>query len=259
MATPPRCSSAVPSSGADVIIRKGMIRAVFFDLYGTLAGFSPSRFEIQSTACADFGIQVTPDGILKGYGLADGYMAEQNAVRPLRTRDDEGRQQFFAEYERLVLQGAGVEVTEEQALEIWNRVRRVPYELTRFQDVVPAMKELKTLGLALGLISNMNRDGGELIEGFGLGPYLDFAVTSGEVGAEKPHPPIFLAALARAETEPHQAVHVGDQLTSDVDGARGVGINPVLVDRDGNHTGFNDCPRIGSLTELPGVVAAYDG
>ena len=246
-----------PSSGAHVIIRKGMIRAVFFDLYGTLAGFSPSRYEIQSTACADFGIQVTPDGILRGYSGADAYMAEQNAVRPLRTRDEEGRQQFFAEYERLVLQGAGVEVTGAQALEIWNRVRRVPYELTRFHDVLPAMKELKSLGLTLGLISNMNRDGAELIEGFGLRPYLDFAVTSGEVGAEKPHPPIFLAALARAETEPHQTVHVGDQVTSDVDGAQSVGINAVLMDRDGNHKGFNRCPRIESLSELPDVVATY--
>ena len=61
-----------------------MIKAVFFDLYGTLAGFYPSRYEIQSTACADFGIQVTPEGILAGYALADVHMADQNAVRPLR-------------------------------------------------------------------------------------------------------------------------------------------------------------------------------
>ena len=59
-----------------------MIRAVFFDMYGTLAGFSPSRFELQSQACADFGIRVTPEGVLKGYAAADAYMNEQNAVEP---------------------------------------------------------------------------------------------------------------------------------------------------------------------------------
>ena len=232
-----------------------MIKAVFFDLYGTLAGFSPSRYQIQATACADFGIQVTPEGILRGYALADAYMAEQNAVRPLRERGREGQNQFFAEYERLVLQGAGVEVSGERALEIWRRVRQVPYQLTRFDDVVPALEVLRSQGLTLGLISNMNRDGAELTRELGLAPYLDFAVTSIEVGAEKPHPPIFLAALEKAGAAPHEAVHVGDQLTSDVDGARGVGINPVLLDRDGNHTAIKGCPRIESLVELPELVA----
>ena len=92
-----------------------MIKAVFFDLYGTLAGFSPSRYEIQSQACADFGIEMTPEGVLKGYALADAYMAEQNAVRPLQGLSAEERGRFFAEYERQVLQGAGVQVTAEEA------------------------------------------------------------------------------------------------------------------------------------------------
>ena len=237
--------------------RPAMIKAVFFDLYGTLAGFHPSRYEIQSEACADFGIQVTPEGTLKGYALADAYMAEQNTVRPLRQLDSESRNHFFAEYERLVLKGSDVEVSNEQADDIWRRVRRVRYQLTLYNDALPAMDELKNAGLTLGLISNMNRDGTELAESLGLAAHLDFAVTSTEVGAEKPHAPIFLAALGKAGAEPHQVVHVGDQPTSDVQGARGVGINPVLLDRDGNHKEVLDCPRIEDLTALPGVVASY--
>ena len=234
-----------------------MISAVFFDLYGTLAGFHPPRYEIQSEACADFGIHVTPQGILKGYALADAYMAAQNATRPLRELEDEERDRFFAEYERLVLEGGGVEVTGERALGVWRRVRQIPYQLERFDDVLPAMDLLKMHGLTLGLISNINRDGDELSESLGLTPYLDFTVTSVEVGAEKPHPPIFLAALAKARVEPHEAVHVGDQLTSDIEGARGVGIGPVLLDRDGNHRDFEDCPRIETLMELPWLLASY--
>ena len=234
-----------------------MIKAVFFDLYGTLAGFYPPRYEIQSQACAGFGIQVTPDGVLRGYALADAYMAEQNAVRPLRQRDRQGMNEFFAEYERRVLEGAGIDVTGQQALEIWRAVRNVPYQLTRFDDVLPTMDLLKSHGLTLGLISNMNRDGNELAENLGLTPYLDFAVTSLEVGAEKPHPPIFLAALDRAGVEPREAMHVGDQPTSDIEGARNVGINPVLLDRDGNHTGIQTCPRIETLMELLELLPSY--
>ena len=234
-----------------------MINAVFFDLYGTLAGFHPPRYEIQSAACADFGIQVTQQGILEGYAFADALMAAQNATRPLRGLDDEARDRFFAEYERLVLHGAGIEVSGERALEIWRSVRQVPYELARFDDVLPAIDLLKLQGLTLGLISNMNRDGNELAESLGLTPYLDFTVTSFEVGAEKPHPPIFRAALAKAGVEPHEAMHVGDQPTSDVEGARSVGINPVLLDRDGIHRDFRDCPRIETLMELPWLLASY--
>ena len=237
--------------------RCAMIKAVFFDLYGTLAGFSPSRYDIQSRACAEFGIQVTPDGILKGYAAADAYMTEENAVRPVRLRDTGGRDQFFAEYQRRVLKGSGVDVTPERALEIFRRVRQLPYSLAAFDDVVPALEQLKARGLTLGLISNIDRDGSELAKDLGLTPYLDLTVTSAEAKAEKPHPEIFRMALKKADAAPEEAMHVGDQPTSDVEGALGAGISPVLLDRDGNHPGFDRCPRIEGLLELPPLLDEY--
>ena len=232
-----------------------MLTAVFFDLYGTLAGFRPSRYEIQSEACAQFGITVTPEGVLKGYALADAYMAEQNAIHPVRRRDRQGKDEFFAEYERRVMEGAGVEVSSPRAAEIWRSVRQVPYALERFDDVLPALEQLKERGLTLGLISNMNQDGASLTDSMGLSKVLDFAVTSAEVGSEKPHPPIFLAALERSGARPDEAVHVGDQITSDIEGAANVGISAVLLDRDRNHTDFTRCPRIDTLSELPALLA----
>ena len=104
-----------------------MITAVFFDLYGTLAGFSPSRYEIQSEACADFGIDVTPEGITAGYALADDFMARQNARDPVRRMDYAARELFFAEYERRILAGAGADVSLEKAALIWRRVGTIPY------------------------------------------------------------------------------------------------------------------------------------
>ena len=231
-----------------------MIQAIFFDIYGTLAGFQPGRFEVQSQACAKFGIEITPEGILRGYALADAFMADQNAVKPVRTLDSDQRDEFFAEYERRVLRGCGVDVSLQQAAEIWRAIRQIPYRMERFDDVLPAMDLLKQQGLTLGLISNMNVAGSELADSMGLTPYMDLAVTSGEVGVEKPHPPIFHEALRRAGVDAEDAVHVGDQLSSDVGGARNVGIQPILLDRDRNHIGYRDCPRIETLMELPGMV-----
>ena len=234
-----------------------MITAVFFDLYNTLAGFRPSRYEIQSEALADFGISVTPEGILRGYHLADAFMSEQNATKPVRSLSREENRVFFAEYERRVLRGAGVEVSQDQAWQIWRRIRKIDYGLALFDDTIPALKACRQMGLTVGLISNMNQSGDELADSMGLLPYLDFSITSHEAGAEKPSPLIFERALERAGARPENAMHVGDQLTSDVAGAVNAGINAVLLDRDGNHKGYTAQPRIEGLEELPRLLEGY--
>ena len=234
-----------------------MFKAVFFDMYGTLAGFKPSRYEVQSQACADFDIEVTPEGIVEGYAAADAYMNEQNATDPVRLRDEEGKDRVFAEYERLVLKGSGVNVTLEMARDIWRQLRQIPYGLTPFEDVVPALALLRSKGISTGMISNIDRDGDELADHLGIAEHIDFTVTSGEVNAEKPHPAIFQAALTKAGAQPEEAVHVGDQPTSDVEGAMGAGIEAVLLDRDGNHPEFDRCPRIEGLADLPELLESW--
>lgn len=234
-----------------------MTKAVFFDLYNTLAGFRPSRYEIQSAALADFGISVTSDGILRGYHLADSFMSEQNATKPLRSLTREESAEFFAEYERRVLQGAGVEVSAEEAGRIWRRIRQMDYALALFDDAIPALVECRRLGLTVGMISNLNQDGDKVAESLGLLPYLDFTTTSQDVGAEKPNPLIFWHALKRADATPECAVHVGDQLSSDVEGAASVGINAVLLDRDGNHRGYTEHSRIEGLEDLPALLKRF--
>ena len=89
----------------------------------------------------------------------------------------------------------------------------------------------------------------------GLADYLDFTVTSVEVSSEKPAPTIFRAALRKANSTPDESVHVGDQIASDVEGALAFGIKPILLDRDCNHIGFERCPRIESLSELPDLLS----
>ena len=235
-----------------------MIKAIFFDLYNTLARFHPPREEVQAEACADFEIHVTPEGITRGYGQADVFFTTENSRLPLRERSEDDREDMFAEYERIILKGAGVEVSREKAREIWRRVRQVPYDLALFDDVIPALEHLKSLDLTLGLLSNINRDGDELAQSLGLGSHIGIAITSREVGAEKPEPPIFLAALERAAVLPAEAMHVGDQRSSDVEGARAVGINPVLLDRYGNN-GLEavDCPVIRGMNEVAGLLERY--
>jgi putative hydrolase of the HAD superfamily len=231
-----------------------MIKAVFFDFYNTLVRFWPPVEDIQIAACREMGLMATREGIQEGYGAADAFFNQENSRSSLARRSKEGRDQFFARYEQLILKGAGLDVSLDLARRIWELTTLVPKSFVPFDDVVPALKALKGVGLTLGVLSNLDRDMGALAKELGLKPYLDFCITSREVGAEKPHPPIFLAALARAGVSPEEAAHVGDQVHSDVEGARAVGIMPVLLDRESQHLEFAGCRRVRSLGEVKAVV-----
>jgi putative hydrolase of the HAD superfamily len=207
------------------------VKAVFFDLYNTLARFSPPREEIQAEACSAFGYTVTPEGIGRGYLKADAFMAAENARTHVQTRPTEEQRAFFAEYQRLVLEGAGVDVPPTIAASIWERVREIPYDMALFNDVADALPRIRSAGYKTGIISNMNKSGRQLTQEMGLDAYADFVVTSGDVGQGKPHPPIYLAALARANVDSTQAIHVGDSISADVEGAMAAGIRPVFMNR----------------------------
>jgi putative hydrolase of the HAD superfamily len=81
-------------------------------------------------------------------------------------------------------------------------------------------------------------------------PYLDVILTSQEAGARKPEPLIFLTALNKINIPAAEAIFVGDQYKADVQGARGAGMNPVLLDRFDLYPHIADCRRIRSLSEL---------
>jgi len=226
-----------------------MIRAVFFDFYNTLVSFDPPRQELQVTACREFGIALNPKAVPRGYWFADDLMSRENARLPIHKRPLQEELAFWADYEAILLKMAGVEVSKELALQIFTRLRQLDRRLILFDDVLPILRILKDRGIVLGLVSNLSRGLDGHCNELGLTPYVDFAITSAEIGAEKPHPPIFLVALERARVSASEAIHVGDQYYADVAGAKGVGINPLLLDRDGFWEGINDCPRIRSLSE----------
>lgn len=125
---------------------------------------------------------------------------------------------------------------------------------TVFPDAVPALRELRRLGLRLVVVSNWDCSLRETLAAVGLAPFLHGAIASAELGVAKPDPAPFRQALAMAGVEADAAWHVGDQVEADVTGARNAGIEPVLVDRWG--TGAPSGVRvIGALTELPALLA----
>jgi len=229
-----------------------LIKAVFFDWFNTLARFDPPREEMQSRVLREFGIGVSPQELMPGVFAADNYWFEENARSAIRGRSPEEQKEVNTHYQKTLLAEVGINVSRELLLKIVKRLHELFRGMTfaLFDDVLTVLLELKQRGLTLGLLTNLDRDMVPICNKLGLEPYIDFMVTSGEIGVDKPHPPIFLAALERARVNAAEAIHVGDQYKVDVIGARGVGIAPILIDRYNLHLEVSDCPRIVSLTEL---------
>lgn len=116
-----------------------------------------------------------------------------------------------------------------------------------YDDVLPALEELRRRGLLLGLVSNGQRDLEEFAAHHRLD--VDVAVGSRDHGRTKPHPSIFLAALGRLGVEATEAAMVGDSPEDDVDGARALGLRALLIDRDGRYP--DEPERIDTLLALP--------
>tara|TARA_B100001750_G_scaffold53945_1_gene41020 strand:+ start:7551 stop:8252 length:702 start_codon:yes stop_codon:yes gene_type:complete len=227
---------------------------IFFDFYGTLAGFQKSRYELQATACADFNIQVSRKDIEEGYILADLFLSKENSKKPISARTDKEKDQFFSEYEQLILSRSGVEVPLDIAGQIFERVRMEPQDATLYNDVIPILIKLKSLNFKLGIITNLEVDLFPTIQKMNVDKYLTTIVTSREAGVMKPNPQIFSLALERMETNASNSYYVGDNPESDIQGALNVGMSPVLIDRYNYHMDFVLAPRISDLTSLLSLV-----
>ena len=228
-----------------------MIECVFFDLYGTLITFR-NREAIQRAAAARHGIELSGAQARRGYAAADAMMARHGEYTKLRGAE---REQFFARYEQLVLEGSGRPVSRETALEVWRLVAAERPGFALFDDAVPGLTRLNDLGVTLGLISNIDRGGEELRRELGLGDLVKFAITSQDCGREKPDPGIFRAALERAGCDAARAVHVGDQVATDIKGAEAAGVRAVLLDRSEAFPDYNRHPRLATIEEVAAWVA----
>ena len=140
-----------------------------------------------------------------------------------------------------------------QAGAVWTRV---------IEESVAALRELKALGLRLAVVSNADgtveqqlRDDGIGQVGPGPGIELDAVLDSAVVGVSKPDPKIFRLALDRLGVAADRALHVGDIVGADVDGARAAGITPVLMDPFDLHPDL-DVIRVRSLSEVVDVVTS---
>lgn len=132
-----------------------------------------------------------------------------------------------------------------------------------FEDVQGLFDGLRGAGIPLALVTNGAADTQrDKLRVLGIEQWFDAVVISGEVGIAKPDAGIFSIAVDRLGVEPEGVWHVGDNLVTDVAGARAAGIFAVWLNRRGLPLPagvLRPDLEIRSLLELAGLVAMEDG
>lgn len=119
-------------------------------------------------------------------------------------------------------------------------------QMKPFPKVITYLEKQRALGSKVCILTDLTAHiQYRKIQKLGLTPYIDFLVTSEEVGVEKPHPSMFNNALAKLACAPTEALMIGDSYVKDIIGANALGISGIWI----NHKKENK-PELKGLTTV---------
>ena len=228
------------------------VKVVFFDVGGTLIVGEYGWLDYLCEALTLVGYDLKREEVARANDLARQAVARRRRRIPSRFESRGAGHMWLdhlAEVLDLDLRGPDLEAAIAEATTGMDFSQQVIVD----PDAPALLYELKYRGFRLGVISNWNADLRKYLEDRALARFFEVILASEEVGSQKPHREIFLKALAAMKCLPQEAIHIGDDYWTDVVGARGVGIRPVLVDRDreGLH---RDCTVVRRLKEVEELV-----
>src|SRR5437870_4029206 len=179
-------------------------RAVLLDALGTLVELEPPWPLLLSTLRARHGIEVSAQQARRAMEAEMAYYRQHHtdgrdarSLADLRRRCAQTLRDSLPEVAPL----ADSELTE---------VLLDALRFTPWPDAAFALAQLREAGLRLAVVSNWDCSLRSVLAQVGLAGAVTAVVTSAEVGAEKPRPEIFRAALAELRCEAGDALFVGD-------------------------------------------------
>jgi FMN phosphatase YigB (HAD superfamily) len=235
------------------------IEAVTFDFWNTIAvepvpgSMRDARHAAVLETLESHGVDLDADHLAEH--VAEVIRSrEQSWAEGVHVSPAEGAQRLVAALE---LEAAVGEAVAEAFLAVGRGA-----ELGLAPDIGPTLERLRADGLRLGIVCDAGFTGGAILRDFlaskGLLEHFSGWGFSDEVGAYKPDPRIFEAALSMLDAKPAAAVHVGDLRRTDIAGARAIGMRSI------RYRGLADDPDPGPEADfvlddhrdLPGLVAS---
>jgi len=232
------------------------IKAIFFDLDGTLRHSVPSGGDVFTDYVLTLGLPVNPEDRARAARWEHLYWASSVDLREDLLAHSGETENFWIEYSRRRLVALGAAPV--WAVQFAPRVSAHMGEVYKPESIVPedvrsVLSELKQAGFILAVISNRDKPFQETLNQHGIGEFFNFSLAAGEVNTYKPEPGVFEHALRRVNLSPQEAIYVGDNYYADVVGSRRAGLRPVLYDPGGIFPEA-DCDTIKSFNELNSIL-----
>jgi putative hydrolase of the HAD superfamily len=225
-----------------------VIRAVLFDAGATLIHPDPPVEVVYAREFAADGARFTKEDLTRALTRAwEEVHASPEANRYGGVRGEPDFWHAFLNRVRSFLDGGFVS---RAAFERLAKHFRSPAAWSVYDDVVATLEELSRRDLKLAIVSNWDSYLPQLLAALDLGRYFPVLAVSAIEETGKPDAEIFHRTCRRLSVEPAEALHVGDSVAEDLEGARGAGLAALLLDRQDRHPEIED--RIVSLAELTG-------
>lgn len=229
------------------------VRVVFFDAAETLFHVNGSVADIYLRHAVTFGYQPREDStrlITEAFRRAfhDAPPPVFAATEPAQIKQSERLWWFDVVHN--VFYRVGMFEGFDQFFDHVYEVFADPASWKLFPEVFTTLGELRRRGLELGIVSNFDSRLFPVLRGLGIADLFDTVTISSLAHAAKPSPKIFELALEQHAVEPGEAMHVGDSVRDDVEGATKAGLNAVLLARQGRQAP----PGIRTIRSLEEVV-----
>ena len=207
-------------------------KAIFFDRDGTLTYFNPEKKLWRDNIIEDWSGKPFEIPYDKMTGLFE--KASEGQSKWYKNIDEE--REFFKRYYKYLLIGEGIteDVDSRAALlfgELWCNNNRLLYP-----ETVEVLQYFKGKGYKMGVISDTSPSLEYTLQQLSVAEYFTSFTASSLVGAGKPSPIIFNAALNAQGVTASESLYV-DDYDVEADGAREQGFASFLIDRAGNRSG----------------------
>lgn len=225
---------------------RNRIRAVLFDMDGTLVDTLPDIAAAVNAALADLGLHaLDPAHVATLIG---------NGPRILSRRALEAQESLAADEREPLVEALLQGYARHYAVQAGTLGRVFP-------GTIEGLRELSGSGLKLGVVTNALQHLAEtVLARFGIAPHLQVVVGGDRVVRHKPHPEPLWQACNALDVAPHETLMVGDSI-NDVAAARAAGCEVVCLPHgydQGQPVQELGCDVLVALTALPAWIAAYD-
>jgi len=222
-----------------------VVRAVILDFGGTLADGHIDWDEYHRAI----------QGLLKGLGFSIELRRLKRAIAAALVRLEKvrarGEELTLEEVYAHALSKLGIP-EEEETLGMIHDLFRRHFKTTLYPCTEEVLEELSNR-YRLALLSNTMSDTPRtVLQQTGLIDHFEVVVCSRDLGIRKPNPQIFDYVLGRLGVEPGEAVHVGDSVEADIEGASESGVTAIWIrgSEGANWTGL----AIRNICELPAFL-----